>query len=110
MSFHTPLTQLFGLRTPIIMAPMFLVSNEEMMKSAMKYGVMGTFPTLNFRKKGELEGILKSLNQYKKESNSPGNFGVNIIVQKTNPLYAEHLKLCVDHKVPFYITSLGNPK
>lgn len=33
-----------------------------------------------------------------------------MIVQKTNPLYAEHLKICVEHKVPFYITSLGNPK
>lgn len=110
MSFHTPLTQLFGLRTPIIMAPMFLVSNEEMMKSAMKCGAMGTFPTLNFRKKGELERVLKSLNQYKKETNAPGNYGVNLIVQKTNPLYAEHLKICVEHKVPFYITSLGNPK
>ena len=110
MSFHTPLTQLFGLRTPIIMAPMFLVSNEEMMKSAMKFGAMGTFPTLNYRKKGELATILSSLNHYKTENNTPGNYGVNLIVQKTNPLYAEHLKICVEHKVPFYITSLGNPK
>ncbi len=110
MSFHTPLTQLFGLRTPIIMAPMFLVSNEEMMKSAMKFGAMGTFPTLNYRKKGELATILSSLNHYKTENNTSGNYGVNLIVQKTNPLYAEHLKICVEHKVPFYITSLGNPK
>jgi len=110
MSFHTPLTQLFGLRTPIIMAPMFLVSNEEMMKSAMKFGAMGTFPTLNYRKKGELATILSSLNRYKTENNTPGNYGVNLIVQKTNPLYAEHLKICVEYKVPFYITSLGNPK
>lgn len=110
MSFHTPLTQLFGLRTPIIMAPMFLVSNEEMMKSAMKCGAMGTFPTLNYRKKGELATILSSLNRYKTENNKPGNYGVNLIVQKSNPLYTEHLKICVEHKVPFYITSLGNPK
>lgn len=110
MPFHTPLTQLFGLRTPIIMAPMFLVSNEEMMKSAMIFGAMGTFPALNFRKKGELATLLSSLNHYKTENNTPGNYGVNLIVQKTNPLYAEHLKICVEHKVPFYITSLGNPK
>jgi nitronate monooxygenase len=31
-------------------------------------------------------------------------------VQKTNPLYEEHLRICVEKKVPFYITSLGNPK
>jgi nitronate monooxygenase len=110
MSFHTPLTQLFGLRIPIIMAPMFLVSNEEMMKSAMKFGAMGTFPTLNYRKKGALANILGSLNQFKTENKTPGSYGVNLIVQKTNPLYTEHLKLCVEYKVPFYITSLGNPK
>lgn len=110
MSFNTAFSQLFNLRMPVIMAPMFLVSNEEMMKSAMRFGVMGTFPTLNYRKKGELETILKSLNAYKKEAGSSGNYGVNLIVQKTNPLYTEHLKICVEQKVPFYITSLGNPK
>ena len=49
------------------------------------------------------------MNTEKKRLNTNGNYGVNLIVQKTNPLYEEHLKICVDKKVPFYITSLGNP-
>jgi len=92
------------------MAPMFLVSNEEMMKSAMRFGILGTFPTLNYRKENELQDLIANLHKFKKENNAQGTFGVNLIVQKTNPLYEKHLKICVEGKVPFYITSLGNPK
>ncbi|NOZ36190.1 MAG: nitronate monooxygenase, partial [Chlorobi bacterium] len=35
---------------------------------------------------------------------------VNLITQKSNPYYKTHLKICVENKVPLYITSLGNPK
>ena len=107
---NTALTQMFNLRLPIIMAPMFLVSNEEMMKSAMRFGILGTFPTLNYRKENELQDLIANLHKFKKENNAQGTFGVNLIVQKTNPLYEKHLKICVEGKVPFYITSLGNPK
>jgi nitronate monooxygenase len=89
---------------------MFLVSNEEMMKSAMRFGILGTFPTLNYRKENELQDLIANLHKFKKENNAQGTFGVNLIVQKTNPLYEKHLKICVEGKVPFYITSLGNPK
>ncbi len=109
MSFNTELTDLFQLHLPVIMAPMFLVSNEAMVKSAMKAGIMGTFPTLNYRQNGELKTILDNLNTFKSGSENRGSYGVNLIVQQTNPLYKEHLKTCVEAKVPFYITSLGNP-
>ena len=103
------ITNLLKIDFPVIMAPMFLVSNEAMMKAGMQAGVMATFPTLNYRKEGELDAVLKTLNAYKTQ-NIPGNYGVNLIVQKSNPLYVQHLKICVDNKVPFYITSLGSPK
>jgi NAD(P)H-dependent flavin oxidoreductase YrpB (nitropropane dioxygenase family) len=35
MLFNTDLTKMFQLRLPVIMAPMFLVSNETMMQSAL---------------------------------------------------------------------------
>ncbi|MGB3947858.1 MAG: nitronate monooxygenase family protein [Bacteroidia bacterium] len=105
----TKLTQLLNIDFPMIMAPMFLVSNEAMVVAAMKSGIAGTFPSLNYRNEGELEKVLDNLNEAKK--NSPnGTYGINLIVQKTNPLYEKHLKACVEKKVPFYITSLGNPK
>jgi nitronate monooxygenase len=95
---------------PIIMAPMFLVSNEAMMKSGMNAGIMATFPSLNYRKDGELDALLKTLNNYKKTAQPKGNYGVNLIVQQSNPLYKKHLAVCIENKVPFFITSLGNPK
>src|SRR5687767_1006347 len=103
------LTKALHIDFPMIMAPMFLVSNVDMIKAGMRCGIMSTFPTLNYRKKGELEAVLKELNDHAHQA-SGGNYGVNLIVQKTNPFYSQHLEICVANKVPFYITSLGNPK
>lgn len=105
---RTELNTLLGIDFPVIMAPMFLVSNEEMITAAMKNGIAGAFPSLNYRKAGELESILTNLNRIKAVSKS-GSYGVNLIVQQTNPLYEKHLEICKNFKVPFYITSLGDP-
>jgi nitronate monooxygenase len=103
------LTELLGIEFPVIMAPMFLVSNKEMLMAGMKGGIMATFPSLNYRKEGELDSLLDALNEGR--SNLPhGSYGVNLITQKSNPLYPKHLQICADKKVPFYITSLGSPK
>ncbi len=111
MTIENDLTQMLNIKFPMIMAPMFLVSNEEMMKAAMNRGIMGVFPTLNYRKEDELSTILNHLNEHKlTPPPKTGSFGVNLIVQKTNPFFQKHLKICIDKKVPFYITSLGNPK
>ncbi len=53
--------------------------------------------------------LIARLHQYRESHPGSGSFGVNLIVQKSNPLYQEHLAICVAGKVPFYITSLGSP-
>jgi nitronate monooxygenase len=106
---NTTLARTLQIEFPLIMAPMFLVSNTEMLKSGIRCGIMSTFPALNYRGKGELDAVLKELKAYRDQFRS-GSYGVNLIVQKTNPYYKEHLKICAGNKVPFYITSLGNPK
>ncbi len=106
----TFLTETLGIDFPLIMAPMHYVSNVQMVKEAMKNGIAGTFPSLNYRKDGELESVLDELNNFKATQNFSGTYGINLIVGKSNPLYEKHLKICVEKKVPFYITSLGNPK
>src|SRR6478672_9898684 len=103
------ITEMLQIEFPIVMAPMFLVSNLEMLKAGMRAGVMSVFPSLNFRDEASLSNLLDELNSYHQQNNK-GNYGVNLIVQKTNPYYKKHLKICADKKVPFYITSLGNPK
>lgn len=80
-----------------------------MMCAAIDKNIVGTFPTLNFRKQGELAEIFDRLNTYQKSQNGTTVFGVNLIVQETNPLYRQHLKICIEKKCMFYITSLGNP-
>ncbi|MGB1003584.1 MAG: NAD(P)H-dependent flavin oxidoreductase [Salibacteraceae bacterium] len=108
MPVTTPINEMLNIDFPMIMAPMFLVSNEEMMKAGIDHGVMATFPTLNYRTDEELVATIQSLHKYKE--GKPGNFGVNLIAQRSNPYFEKHLKICADNKVPFYITSLGNPK
>jgi nitronate monooxygenase len=100
------LNEILNIQFPIIMAPMFLVSNQAMVSEGIKAGVMATFPTLNYRKQGELEQVLDAVSAVEGD----GSYGVNLIVQLSNPLYKKHLEVCVAKKVPFYITSLGNPK
>ncbi|MGY6562389.1 MAG: NAD(P)H-dependent flavin oxidoreductase [Luteibaculaceae bacterium] len=103
------LTEILNIQFPLIMAPMFLVSNKAMCVAAMDSGIAASFPSLNFRNSGELEQLIDDLNQHKFVAPG-GTYGVNLIVQETNPLYRKHLEICVEKKVPFYITSLGNPK
>jgi nitronate monooxygenase len=91
------------------MAPMFLVSNNPMVKAAIEAGIMGVVPTLNYRNTGLLKEALSEFRMVASAFKGSGSYGVNLIVQKTNIHYKTHLEVCVDEKVPFYITSLGNP-
>lgn len=100
----------FNIDLPIIMAPMFLVSDLNMVKAAIENRIIGAFPTLNFREVKKLDSVLKELNSIIESTENPGTYGVNLITQKSNPYFAKHLQVCVDNKVPFYITSLGSPK
>lgn len=106
---QTAFSQSLDLRAPIVMAPMFLVSNESMMREGMRSGIAATFPTLNYRSGNDLEQVLQRLMSLNK-STYTGTLGVNLIVQETNIFYKKHLEICKLAKVPFYITSLGNPR
>lgn len=108
MTIKTKLCTLLGIDFPIIMAPMFLVSNKEMIEEAMKNGIAGAFPSLNHRDKKGLEKMIDDCHVMVKKY-SQGSFGINIIVKSDNALALEHLDICIAKKVPFIITSLGDP-
>jgi len=105
MESSNKLTQLLNIKHPIILAPMFLVSNVSMLVAASKSGISGCMPALNYRTIKDFEVALKELKQ-----NCEGPFGVNLIVNKSNFLYKEQLKTCCKYKVDYIITSLGSPK
>jgi len=100
-----------NLRLPLIAAPMFLVSGPELVIQTCRHGVIGTFPALNQRTS---DGFIAWLNEIKSAlaesvdaGQSPAQYGVNLIVHDTNPRLQEDLKICIEHKVPLVITSLG---
>lgn len=101
----TALTELLGIELPIIMAPMFLVTNTKMIVAAAENGVAGCIPALNFRTIEELEAGIKEI---KSQTKKP--FGVNLIVNKSNVLAQKQLFKCLDLGVNFFITSLGSPE
>ncbi|WP_299227898.1 nitronate monooxygenase family protein [uncultured Psychroserpens sp.] len=103
----TKLTQLLQITYPIIQAPMFLVSNTAMVKEAMKSGIAGCIPALNYRTLDELRNALKELKQAKVEG---GSFGFNLIVNKSNIKYKGQLEVLCEEGCDFIITSLGSPE
>lgn len=95
---------MLGIRYPIIMAPMFLVSNVKMVVEATKAGITGAIPALNYRTNKEFRSALEAL-----KSEATGPIGINLIANKSNIKLQEQLKSCLEYKVDYVITSLGNP-
>ena len=100
---------------PIIVSPMFLVSGTKLVIECCKNGVLGTFPSLNGRTAEDFENMLievtSALEDFRNETGKePAPYGVNLIVNKTNPRLMPDLELCMKYKVPLIITSLGAVK
>ena len=103
---ETSLTKLIGCRYPIIAGPMFLVSDEMLTVSVCKTGATAAMPSLNWR----TPELFRAAVQKTKALAGGAPFGVNLIVNKANPRLEDDLEICVQEKVPYVITSLGNPK
>ncbi|MCL6295892.1 NAD(P)H-dependent flavin oxidoreductase [Jejuia spongiicola] len=104
---NTKLTELLKIKHPIIQAPMFLVSNVTMVTEAMKGGIAGCIPALNYRTLEELRAAIRQLNANKIEG---GSFGFNLIVNKSNIKYKDQLGVICEEGCDFIITSLGSPE
>lgn len=99
------LCDLLQIKHPIIMAPMFLVSNEEMIIAGAENGVAAAIPALNYRSTELLREGLKRM-----KAKAKGPIGINLIVNASNIYMEEQLKVCIEEGVDFFITSLGSPK
>src|SRR6056300_384350 len=105
MAKHKLLTEIQGIEHPIIMAPMFLVSNAKMLIAAGNNGITGAVPALNYRIDEEFRVAIKEI-----RANTKGPIGINLIVNKSNPKMPQQLKTCVEMEVDYIITSLGSPR
>ena len=101
----TWLTDNFDIEHPIIMAPMFLVSNDAMLRAAKTAGILGCAPALNWKSPQEFEEALKNL-----KASCSGSLGINLIVNKSNIHLKDQLSLLEKYPVDFVITSLGSPE
>ncbi|HKA90112.1 MAG TPA: nitronate monooxygenase [Haliangiales bacterium] len=99
---ETPLAAKLGIRYPILCAPMFLISNVDMLVAVGEAGAIAAVPSPNFRTTDELRAALVEI---RRRTAAP--FGVNLILKA--PRLDEDLAACVEARVPLLITSLGDP-
>jgi nitronate monooxygenase len=96
------------LRLPVVAAPMFLVSNPQLVLACCRNGIVGSFPALNQRDSGGFRAWLEEIYAGLGESAAP--YAVNLIVHASNPRLQADLAICVEQRVPIVITSLGAVK
>lgn len=102
-----------GLSLPVVGAPLFIISNPDLVVAQCKAGVVGSFPSLNARPVEEFERWLQHIKAELDDYNAANPdqpaapFAVNQIVHRSNNRLYEDLELCVKYQVPIVITSLG---
>ena len=99
------LCDILNIKYPIIMAPMFLVSNADMLVEAINSGITGCVPALNYRTDKQFREAIISIRE-----RVNGTIGVNLIVNKSNIKFKAQIQTCIDLKVDYIITSLGSPE
>jgi len=101
------------LRLPAIGAPLFIVSNPDLVIAQCKAGIVGSFPALNARPQPLLDEwlhrITEELGQWDRDHpDAPAApFAVNQIVHRSNNRLQEDMATCAKWRVPIVITSLG---
>ena len=105
------------LRLPVVAAPLFIVSNPDLVIAQCCAGIVGSFPALNAREADGapvelelwLQRITEALDRWNEaHPDTPAApFAVNQIVHRSNTRLERDLEICARWKVPIWITSLG---
>jgi nitronate monooxygenase len=101
------------LTLPVIAAPMFIISNPDLVIAQCISGVIGSFPSLNARPAEALDEWLTRIRivldahdaVHPERPSAP--FAVNLIVHRSNDRLMHDLDVCVRRRVPIVISSLG---
>ena len=100
---------------PVIGAPLFIVSNPDLVIAQCTSGVIGSFPALNARPAEKLDEWITTIETAlaAHAMANPGApvapFAVNQIIHQSNDRLDHDLDVCVRHQVPVIITSLRAP-
>ena len=101
------------LRLPVIAAPLFIISNPELVIAQCKAGIVGSFPALNARPQSLLDEWLHRITEELAawDRDNPDRpaapFAVNQIVHRSNDRLQQDMATCAKWRVPIVITSLG---
>ncbi|MGN6084110.1 NAD(P)H-dependent flavin oxidoreductase [Trinickia sp.] len=104
-----------NLTLPVVASPMFIVSYPELVLAQCKAGIVGSFPALNARPAELLDEWLTQMGEAlaaHRAANPGATIGpiaVNQIVHQSNARLEHDVRVCVEHKVPIFITSLRAP-
>lgn len=108
-----PISLAENISLPVVAAPMFILSNPDLVIAQCKMGIVGSFPALNARPAEELDVWLQRISSELEKHNASdperraAPYAVNQIVHNSNERLEHDLELCVKYKVPIVITSLG---
>ncbi len=105
MKLETALSKKLGLKYPFVAAPMFLISNKEMLLAGAEAGILACMPSLNARTP---EKFREDLAWVRARTDKP--IGINLTIGLTPPERVEQdLSACLEFGVPVILTSYGNP-
>lgn len=101
---------LAGLRLPVIVAPMFLISGPELVIAAAKAGVIGAFPAPNARTLDELRNWLERISGELGAVGRADDWAINMIVHGSYERFDAELELVCQYRPRIVITALGSPR
>jgi len=102
-----------SLRLPVIGAPLFIISNPDLVLAQSRAGIIGAFPALNARPASLLDEWLSRITEERATYDAAhpdapsAPYAVNQIVHRSNDRLEQDVAMCVKHRVPVVITSLG---
>lgn len=95
-----------GLRLPLIVAPMFLISGPDLVIAACRSGVIGCFPAPNARSIDILDAWCA---QIAAQTVDAAPWSINLLTHSSYKRFDEELAVIQKHRPKLVITALGSP-
>lgn len=105
----------FGLRLPLMAAPMSIASVPSLITACMQAGIIGCFPTHNAAYdrglKAWVDELLEAQDMIHDSGGVPPPFAVNINVSRRKPeeMLASEISICRRARLPIITSNAGNP-
>ena len=105
--FTTRITELFGVRYPIVQGGLMWIANAQLTSAVANAGGMGFMTALSFP---DADALRAEIRKCRKMTDKP--FGVNLTFLPTfrPPDYPAYIQACIDERIQFIETAGRNPE